>query len=687
MSNDNNQPFWCVMMLSILLCSSSVLLLLSFFYLIRRSKITESDPGTAFEIRYIGELPFLWSYDLPYPGDVEESNRAIQRLNGCWKMRFDPQEIGEGEGWQQLLSADENWQDVRIPSSFNSLNSPFREYEGVTWFLLRFHSDLLNTPDEFLRLCFRGVLLRSKIWLNGTLLGDREGGYTPFFFNVSDFMLPDNVLIVKCDNRLTWNSLPPKTRKGHNPAWWPYGGIYRDVYIEKISNHYSFKIHTSQESHDTESVLHLSVLTHNMGKRSRPYIFSCELFDDGQNSVAKAELQREESEEISRHDFSMRIPEPRRWSTLSPSLYTLNVLLHGEDDLPSDRVSIKIGFRDVRLEKTRLLINGKPQFLRGISKMEDHQELGATQTKESIARDLALVKKLYANFIRLAHYPHCAEELRQARDSGIMLGGEIALYHAGIGWVHWFLEDKRPWTFPFAQFGVRQMNEETLLQNAQRELIEMIERDRNNPAIIMWFIANESYSFSPKSGEAYKRLKETARQFDDSRPVTCTELIYSLRWVDRFRHSSRFMDILALNAYHGWYYSNVEAIAPHVRSYHHRYPNKPIIISEFGAEAAYGRCDEDGEWRAERVPQRRTYSESYQAEVISGFVENLAQQEEVAGLVPWVFADFASHWFPSNPVPYHNCKGLLTSDRRPKQAYFALQERYRELQEDEEQDP
>ena len=640
--------------------------------------------GERFEVRSVSEIPYLWSYGLPYPTDVDRSQRQRRSLNGVWRMRLDPDETGEKAGWQSLRQVDEQWQEMSVPSTFNTVGSPLRDYEGATWFFRTFSLDAPPDKTELIRLCFEGVLLRSSVWLNGQLLGRREGGYTPFYFNITDLLVPgENTLIVKSDNRLTYASLPPKTREGHNPAWWPYGGIYRDVYLETLPAHYIFKVMTTPHLDGNAARLEVAALTHNLAEQARDYTLTCELRDPDGEIVGHQTIRKTLRNSLAAHRFEFQVNAPHRWSDRSPELYTIALTLHddGESEtaLPDDTIEITTGLRTVETTQNALLLNGRPVFLRGISKMEDAPRMGATQTDAMIRRDLTLIRDMNANFIRLAHYPHNVNELRQARDMGVMLGGEIGFYHVGIGWVHWFLEDRNPLHFPFKKFGMKHLHDAELLQNAQRELIEMIERDRNNPAVILWILANESFSFDSASERIYAHLRDVAKTFDPTRPVTATELICSLQAVDRFRYSAAALDVVGLNAYFGWYYGKPEDAARHVASYRALHPDKPMLITEFGAEAAFGRTDADGEWRAERVSGGNTYSEAYQARVIRAYLDTFPATPYVIGLVPWVFADFSSDWFPSNPIPYHNCKGVVTNDRRPKQAYFTLQDAYRKL--------
>jgi len=640
--------------------------------------------GEQFEVRSVENIPYLWSYSLPYSTDLDRSQRQRQSLNGVWRMRLDPNEIGEKEGWQTLRQTDEGWQDVPVPSTLNAVGRPLRDYEGVTWFFRTFALETPSEQTEFIRLCFEGVLLRSSVWLNGKLLGRREGGYTPFYFNIADVLVSgENTLIVKSDNRLTYVSLPPKTREGHNPAWWPYGGIYRDVYLETLPAHYLFKVAITPHLDGNTARLDVAALTHNLTKQPRNYTLACELRAPNGVTLERRMKTGEQTEEVAAHRFEFRVNAPRLWSDSSPDLYTVALLLRDSSEstppLPNDAIEIKTGIRTIAATPDALLLNNRSVFLRGISKMEDDPTAGATQTDALIRRDLTLIREMNANFIRLAHYPHNVNELRQARDMGIMLGGEIGFYHVGVGWVHWLLEDRNPLNFPFEKFGMKHLHDATLLQNAQRELIEMIERDRNNPAVILWILSNESFSFHSASEPIYAHLRDVAKAFDPTRPVTATELIYSLQAADRFRHSAPALDVAGLNAYFGWYYGKPEDTAPHVAAYRALHPDKPILITEFGAEAALGRTDSDGEWRAERVSGGKTYSEAYQDYVIRAYLDMFPNTPYVIGLVPWVFADFSSDWFPSNPIPYHNCKGVVTNDRRPKQAYFTLQDAYRKL--------
>ncbi len=629
--------------------------------------------GDNFEVRSAKGVPYLWSYGLPYPTDCDETGHRVQMLTGHWEMKFDPDAIGEMERWH-TLSINGNWIGVSVPFTYNAAESPHTAYEGYTWFCKRFRLSFRRKENHFIRLCFRGVLLRCTVWLNGKLLGVREGGYTPFYFDVSEHIQEgmENFLVVRSDNRLTEVSLPPRIRADHNPGWHTYGGIYRDVYLELIPETYVFKVDARPEVNDDHAALAVDILVHNRRIR-RPYSLSCTVADQG-HTVGHERIESRTPGKVERHSFTVRIARPKLWSPESPHLYDVRLSLKSKGI--REDLLVKTGMRTVSVEGESLLLNGKQIFLKGICKHEDDPEAGATQTDDIIKRDLSLIRRMGANYIRMAHYPHRSKELLRARDMGFLLSEEIPLYQAGVGFTAWYEEKKSIALFPHRLFGMKQMSNRELLLNAQRELIEMIERDRNNPAVILWSAGNECYTLF-EGGKIFGWLRSVAKAFDPTRPVTMAELTYNIPILDRSRTTARYMDVISLNTYYGWYYGRTDGIGPHLDRFHRRYPGKPVILSEFGAGAAPGRSESNGVWKAERVDYGKTYSEEYQEKVMIDYWNTVQERKHVVGVSPWVFSDFYNTWFPNNPVPCYNLKGVTSRERVPKRSYHQLKKLYR----------
>lgn len=645
-------------------------------------KFDYSDPAFLAKADYdvidVDGYNVLIASELPYPTDFEKSSYPTQDLNGTWKMRFDPDEIGDNEGWEKIEGVDDNWEDIKIPSTYNYFNGPYRGHGGLTWYLLKFTPGYKKTPERFIRLCFEGVLLRSKIWINGELVGEHEGGYTPFYFDVTEYIREgeENTLVIRADNRLTYDSLPTRSWKKHNPGWGVYGGVYRGVGLEWIPRQYIFKAVVESETSGDISNLDVTLFIHNHDF-SGYYIFSGSIVGPYGTIYESPPYVYHPRSEIETYTLQFEIEDPRLWSPKSPDLYELNLSIKtkGAEEI----ITTKFGIREIEIDGYGLYLNGEEVFLRGICKHEDDPDLGATQTEEIISRDLKLIDDMGANYIRMAHYPHDTREIRAARDMGIMVAEEIPFYIVGTGWTAWYEEKKSIFEFPVSTFGMKQLGNHDLLSNTKRQIIEMIERDRNNPAVIMWGVGNESYTLARDAGRIYGYFSDVAKSFDNTRPVTMAELTYDIPPLDNMRRSAEFMDIVSLNSYYGWYYGTIEGAAPHFDNFHSRYPDKPIVLSEFGASAAPGRIDSDGVFVADRVSPGKTYSEEYQDKIIREYIDIALARDYIVGVSPWVFSDFYCPWFPNNPIPYQNLKGVVSSGREPKMSYYSLKEIYRKL--------
>ncbi|TVR29187.1 MAG: hypothetical protein EA404_15380 [Spirochaetaceae bacterium] len=659
--------------------------------------------GPGFRVEVYDGVTVLIENDLPYPGSLDSTNRASLPLGGHWDFATDPRETGLERGLQ--CGEDAVWPDglcesVFVPHCFNSAQSQHSDYYGVAWYRVRF-----QTPDSdsnhWFRLRFEAVLLHSTVWLNGVELGSRSGGYTPFCYDVTAALQRAsgavNTIVVRVDNRLTWTSLPPRTALRHNPGWHPYGGIYRPVSIESVPEISILKVEADCRR-EQRAVQCRTVIQRRTDRHEQRYQLDAVLWAPDGCECSRAVVQGSHSVDsrsadaigttaggISVARFTLPVTEPVCYEDGAPRLYRLKLTLSSTSNAPQsvplrapDEVSLLLGFREVRVCADGIEINGRLRFLRGISRHEDHPHWGAAQPQELIDKDLDWVQRLNANYVRLAHYPHAAAELGALRDRGIWASEEIALYQAGLGFASWIQENRRPRDFPWRAFGLHQLRRRELMLNAQRELLETIERDRNNPAILFWSIGNECYTLFRSGARPFAWLRRVAREADPSRPVSMAEATYNVRLLDSRRSALKQMDFISLNLYYGWYYGAAAHAARHldrVRRYH---PHKPIVISEFGADAAPGRSEADGLWKAERVRRGKSYSEEYQERLMRQYCQLIEERPFICGISPWVFADFFCSWFPGNPIPFYNLKGLLSRERLPKRAFYALSELYRQ---------
>jgi beta-glucuronidase len=330
------------------------------------------------------------------------------------------------------------------------------------------------------------------------------------------------------------------------------------------------------------------------------------------------------------------IPAAGLWSPERPRLHRLAVELRRGGALV-DRYVLRAGLRTVAVDGDRLLLNGTPVQLRGFGRHEDFPVLGRGTTPALAARDLLLMRQAGANSFRTAHYPCDEETLDIAEQLGLMVIAEtpaVALY---------FADDDLP------------RRQELALSF----VAELIARDRNRACVIAWSVANEPRMNHPEAAAALRSLCATARALDPSRPVGYATDLPDAPGVEA-------ADIIFLNAYPGWYQhpgqlSAVESVLAGTLDRLHRGHGKPVVLTEFGADALPGsHADPPAMW-----------SEEYQAELIERVLAVAAQRPFVAGAHIWAFADFATAQADHRPGSV-NFKGVFTRDRRPKLAAARL---------------
>jgi beta-glucuronidase len=329
------------------------------------------------------------------------------------------------------------------------------------------------------------------------------------------------------------------------------------------------------------------------------------------------------------------------WSPNNPKLY--DVVVEAE----TDRVQDQIGFRTIETRGTEILLNGRPIFLRGVCIHEEAPFRGGRAYSREEARTLlGWAKELGVNFVRLAHYPHNEFMTREADRLGIMVWSEIPVY--------WTILWENPAT----------------LENARNQLTEMITRDKNRAAVIVWSMANET-----PLGDArllfLRKLIEHARSLDNGRLISAAmERHYTddkTQMIDD--PLGEYLDVLGCNEYVGWYDGLPEKTDR--LEWKTRY-QKPLIMSEFGAEAPYGNHGD---------PLTR-WTEEYQENVYQHQVNMLKRISFLRGTCPWILMDFRS---PRRPLPgiqdFHNRKGLISDRGEKKKAFYVMQKYYQELQE------
>ncbi len=520
---------------------------------------------------------------------------------------------------------------LRVPGDWNTQNDSLFLYEGTVWY--RRHFDDPRTEAERaagrrLFLHFGGANYETRAWLNRDSLGAHEGGFTPFQFEITEKARPDsNTLVVKVDNQRRRAAVPTLVTD-----WWNYGGITRDVLLVEVPRTFvrDYLVQLDPDAPDTVAGWVQLDGPEAAGTRVRV-------------RIPEAGLDHEATTDAEgRTAIRFAAPDLRRWSDLDPHRYRVVIEALGEGE-PLDQVEENIGFRTVETRGTEILLNGEPVFLRGISMHEEAPGGGRTASAEDARTLLDWARDLGANFVRLAHYPHNEHTVRLADSLGILLWAEVPVY--------WAIDWEDPATYA----------------RAEKQLRELVTRDKNRAAVVLWSVANET----PRTEARLSFLGgliETVRALDPTRLVTAA--LFKETEGDTIVVNDPLaadLDVLGVNEYVGWY----EGLPKRADALVWRTPyDKPLVISEFGGGALAGLHGSENE----------RWTEEYQRDLYEHQVAMLKQIPFLAGTSPWILMDFRSPRRPLAGVQdFWNRKGLLSPQGKRKQAFFVLQAWYEAL--------
>ncbi|QGA55331.1 glycoside hydrolase family 2 protein [Sulfolobus sp. E5-1-F] len=555
-------------------------------------------------------------------------------LQGFWKFMLDVQNVGEKNEWHKGFNSEDI---IYVPASWNEQNPKWDQFSGIAWYQKDvFISD--NYGDKKAWIIFDGAGYITKVWINGEYIGTHEGSFTQFKFPIKPKFNEFNKIVVKIDNTPSPYNFPPA--KNLNSAafdFFNYGGIHRPVYIEFTDECHieDITIHTKSNGQ-----LRAEVLT----ECSEKFNLRFKLVD----KEGRVLLDEESNKKVYEKDVGNVIP----WSPENPNLYTLIVELYVNNNL-KDSVYERIGFRDVEVKNGKIYLNGRPVFLKGFGRHEDFPVLGKFMHGAVLVRDFYLMRKIGANSFRTSHYPYSNEHLDIADEMGFLVILEPPLCYSNI-------------TRIMSRDEIAKMfSDEKYFEKVKDTISDMIRQHKNRPSVIMYSVMNEPPSDMREVAEFIRKEVEFFKSLDSSRPVTFA----SHRSVQDL--ALEYVDVISLNYYHGWYTewgdidTGVNVVVSEIEEIHKKFPEKPILITEFGADAIYGLHSDP--------PQM--WSEEYQAEMIRRYIEALKEKDYVIGFHIWNFADFRTPQNPGRTIL--NRKGIFTRDRQPKLAAKVVEELFK----------
>lgn len=554
--------------------------------------------------------------------------RKKESLNGHWHYAVDQYDTFIRQKWFEenyydgggnTLPVDfsfDEWELMTLPCCWNTTDKMYMLYEGSMIFTRKFLY-AKQSDDERMILKIGAANYLCRVFINKKYVGMHRGGSTPCYFDITDFLEHDNRIIIQADSARRNEQVPPS-----NTDWFNYGGIYRDIELIRVP-----KVHIKD--------FKIALEPDSGFKKIR----ACVTLSEAVNE--KAVLTIDElhiSEEISVENGKGEIifeAAPELWSPEAPKLYDVSL------SCLTDTVRDRVGFREICRSGMDIILNGKPIFLRGISCHEDSVSNGKALTDEERIENIRAAKELGCNFMRVAHYPHSERMAQLADEMGLLLWEEIPVYWE----VHFWSEDT--------------------YSDAENQLRELITRDFNRASVIIWSVGNENSDTDDRL-KFMGSLAECARKNDPTRLVSAACLVNFKKNAIEDR-LEQYLDIIGVNEYCGWYTADLRMLP---ELFQNSDPKKPVIITEFGADAYPGLRG--------TVTDKGT--EDCQAFVYEKQIENIRKIPYIKGMTPWILHDFRCPRRTSVNQRYYNTKGLLSADKKHKKsAFYVLRDFYNSL--------
>jgi len=515
---------------------------------------------------------------------------------------------------------------VALPHTWNALDG--QDGGADYWRGIGTYTIDLPNPTKGLKqyIELRGANHVATVYCNGRELGTHKGGFSTFRYDLTDAMLPEgNVLTVtvtnaKCD-------VYPQ-----NADFTFYGGLYRDVTFLEVSD-----THFDLLMDGTEAVF---VTPHNVGK-TRIDLFPvnaegalvCVTLRDAEGNI----VGTAETDALAHTHVLIDVKQPHLWNGVAdPYCYTCEAnLLLGEE--VTDTVIVTYGYRSFHVDpNTGFWLNGKNVPLHGVSRHQDRLDKGWAISKADHEEDVAIIKELGANTIRLAHYQHDQYFYDLCDKTGFVLWAEI----------------------PFiSQF----IPTEEAYNNTISQMTELVAQNYNHPAICFWGISNEILIGADREDlrQNLRDLHELAKTMDPSRLTTMAQV--SMTPMDS--EHNFITDVVSYNHYFGWYGGDVEDNGPWFDKFHALHPDKCLGVSEYGAENILS-------WHSAE-PENHDYTEEYANHYHQEMLKTFAQRPFLWSTHQWNCFDFAADARNEGGVQGRNNKGLVTYDRKTrKDAYY-----------------
>lgn len=546
------------------------------------------------------------------------------------------------DNWEFRKSIDESWESVNLPHTFNIDAYQQRNYYQGKGFYRR----TLVLPEIVAeRRYYMKIDAASKaanIRVNGKEVGSHVGGYTACIVDITEYIRKENLIEITVDNG----------RKDITPisadfTFW--GGVYRDVWLISTP-----KQHFNMSNMGSDGIF---ISTPVVNEKRGVLKVKCEVTNDSHESsilevrsaiyspqgkllqTIKQKQKLKSGETYIFENTSGAIESPDLWSPETPSLYLVKTtLVDPKSGKLLDEKNHKVGFRWFTFDGSKgFFLNGKSYKLRGLNRHQDQAPAGVALDDEAHRRDIFLMKELGCNFIRISHFPQDDAILEMCDELGLLAWEEIPIINI----------------VP---------NTPGYDDNCEYNLREMIRQHYNHSSVITWGYMNEILLTAPSIGKPEwlackertvnlaQRLEAVLKEEDPGRAS-----VMAFNMTNLYNEIGlNLVDVVGWNLYHGWYVDKLKDFNAWCEDQHRRYPDQPMIISEWGAGSDKRLHSTQGRAFDFSIEYQQTYIEHYLP-----FIENT---EWISGCAYWNFIDF-NVAARQESMPRVNNKGLAYNNR------------------------
>ena len=546
--------------------------------------------------------------------------RTTISLNRKWAFRKDvsvpPEKI------------DPAWDYVNLPHTWNGIDGQDGGgdfWRGTSCYMKEIPKAELPAGERIL-LDFPAANASADVFVNGRKLAHHDGGYSAFRVDITEALAEQNLICVLTDNNVNDRIYP------QNADFTFYGGLYRGVN--------AIGVPAAHIDIETDGNPGLHAIPKLMGDRAEVTLRTA-LIGDAAGAVLRYVIRDAAGKTVAETETEaweavLPIERVHRWhGRKDPYLYSAEVtLLRGGE--AADSVCVRFGCREYVIDPERgFILNGEEYPLRGVCRHQDRPDLGNALLPCHHREDVDMICEIGANTVRLAHYQHDQVFYDLCDERGLVVWAEIPYISA-------HMDNGRA--------------------NTLSQMTELIRQNDNHASIVVWGLSNEVTMMTPHSDdmvENHHLLNDLAHRLDPTRPTTMA-CVSMCPIDDPMAHIS---DVVSYNLYFGWYGGTVDMNGPWLDAWHEKYPETPIGVSEYGADAL--------NWHSGQ-PHQGDYSEEYEAWYHEQIIPQFFSRPFVWATHVWNMFDFAADGRSEGGENGVNHKGLVTFDRKyKKDAFYA----------------